>query len=135
MKRYIRLLPPYLPTMIVVVAICYLSLASNPIPNQPSFLNFPGADKVVHFLMYWGLTVTFCFDYYRRASLQYERAMLAAGVLLAIALGGAIEILQTTMGAGRSGDWLDFAADATGAFIGIVVGRSMWQSLHRPNSL
>jgi len=44
--------------------------------------------------------------------------------LFALALGGAIEVLQATMGFGRDGDWRDFAADAIGvaAALGLYAG-------------
>lgn len=38
-------------------------------------------------------------------------------------MSGLIEILQATCTGGRrSGDWLDFAANTTGATIGVVTG-------------
>lgn len=40
-----------------------------------------------------------------------------------LALGAGIEVVQQRMGAGRTGDLLDFAADAAGVFLALGVGR------------
>lgn len=45
-----------------------------------------------------------------------------------LALGAGIEVVQQRMGAGRTGDLLDFAADAIGVFLAIGVGR--WLRRH-----
>ena len=42
----------YLPTLIVLCAILYLSLAPAPIPDADKLHLFKGADKVVHFCLY-----------------------------------------------------------------------------------
>ncbi len=123
MKQLLHLLP-FVPTAIVLVAILYLSLASDPVPDSHRFLNFPGADKVVHAIMYMGLTAVFCFDYYRYP-LQPRKRHLIAALLAAIAIGGAIEIIQEAMHTGRSGDLLDFAADTAGALLGLLIGTTL----------
>ena len=38
-------------------------------------------------------------------------------------MGGLIEIMQATLTDCRSGEWLDFAADAVGVLFGAAVGR------------
>ena len=44
----------FVPTIIVLVVITYLSLAKNPVHSQEFYL-FEGADKLVHGCMYLGL--------------------------------------------------------------------------------
>lgn len=123
MLRLIRNIPPYLPTALVFIAILYISLAPDPMPNEIPLLLFPGADKVIHFIMYGGLTGTFCFDYYRRGNCSKEVAALIVAALIATAMGGAIELIQDYMGIGRHSDYLDFIANAAGAIVGILAGR------------
>lgn len=124
MKQILQYIPPYFATFIAIAAVCYLSLAPDPMPNDVHWLfNFEGADKVVHFIMYWGITMAFCFDYYRRTTHYYsERNSLIFAVITAILIGGILEILQQTICIGRSGDILDFVADAVGACLGILMG-------------
>lgn len=132
-ERTIRSIPSYVPTAVVVVAILYLSLAPDPLPDQDKLL-FPGADKVVHFIMYWGLSITYCFDYYRKMHTTPERKAMRAAFIAWIILGGAIEILQANMALGRSGDIIDFIADVAGVAVGLASGRLMWQHLHPKHS-
>lgn len=117
-------LPRFLPTALVLIAILYLSLASDPVPYEGGFFNFKGADKIVHCLMYLGLTGVFCFDFYRKGNIKKESGYIIAAFAVAIILGGCIEILQEEMQMGRSGSFYDFIADVAGAVIGIISG--MW---------
>ena len=54
----------FVPTIIVLVVITYLSLAKNPVHSQEFYL-FERADKLVHGCMYLGLVWIGCFDIYR----------------------------------------------------------------------
>ncbi len=122
-------IPNYLPTIIVLTAICYLSLAPDPLPDSKGFFHFYGSDKVVHCIMYLALTFTFCFDYirHRRDTVSYKNLWLATALIIAIAIGSVIEILQAYMALGRSGDILDLVADAIGAVIGIIIGNKIFK--------
>ena len=127
MKKFLRIIPPYLPTLIVFIAICYLSLAPDPVPDHNHFFNFQGADKVVHFIMYYTLTTTFYIDYRRRSTQPKRLSILLIALLSAIVIGGTVEILQNILPTGRCGDWGDFAADTLGAIIGIITGKYLWR--------
>lgn len=52
----------FVPTIIVLVVITYLSLAKNPVHSQEFYL-FEGADKLVHGCMYLGLVWDRLFRY------------------------------------------------------------------------
>ena len=73
-------------------------------------------------IMYMGLTLVFCFDYYRHAPAKNNSRTMLAAFIIAIALGGIIEIVQEAMHMGRTGDFYDFIADAVGAAIGMGLG-------------
>ena len=47
--------------MVVLIAIIYLTLFPQPLGENEVHL-FEGADKIVHFIMFGGLTGTFIFD-------------------------------------------------------------------------
>ena len=129
MLRFVRHIPPYLPTILVVVAICYISLSSDPFPDKERWLNFPGSDKVVHFIMYGGLTATFCFDYHRRHAELLKPWLFVAVLAVAIVIGAVMEWLQMCMEVGRTGDILDFVANSLGACLGIVAGKKIFARL------
>ena len=129
MQRFIHNIPSFLPSVLVLVAICYLSLASDPLAGNNRWLDFPYSDKVVHFIMYGGLTGTFCFDYYRRSVAHYRYIALVVAFVVAIAIGAVLELLQAYMGIGRSGDYLDIVANSLGAVVGIVAGHTLFARL------
>lgn len=114
---------PFLPTVVVTVAILWLTLAPHPLPDNDLPL-FEGADKVVHFLMFGGLAAALCFDVRRSTG----RLSVMATWLIALAVslfGGVIEMLQNSMEMGRSGDYIDFTADALGAYLCAFVCRML----------
>ena len=129
MLRYVRHIPPYLPTILVVVFICYASLFSDPFPEQERWLNFPGSDKLVHFIMYGGLTATFCFDYHRRHAESLKLWLFVVVLTVAIVLGVGMEWLQMSMALGRTGDILDVVANSLGACLGVVTGNKIFAKL------
>ncbi len=106
-------LPAYTNTLMVLALILYLTLVPQPLPEETPPL-FPGADKVVHALMFWALATAWMFDTYRRGHKLSGRSKL---IILAtsIVLGGAIEVAQYLMAMGRGAEWADLLADCIGA--------------------
>lgn len=108
-------------TALVVLAILYLTLVPRPLPDND--IDIPGLDKVVHALMFGGLAFVGCIDMARRGSNSYVRLPrrdIRIAVLAVSLFGGAVEIVQEAMSAGRSGDAFDFMADAAGAAVGAI---------------
>lgn len=122
----IKVIPPYLPTLLILGTICYISLNANPLPDDTRWLLFKGADKLIHFIMYIALTGTFCFDYYRRDSHRHALPTLIWALLAAILIGGILEIMQWQMALGREGDYIDFIANTLGAITGIIAGHRIF---------
>ena len=109
----------FVPTIIVLVVITYLSLAKNPVHSQEFYI-FEGADKLVHGCMYLGLVWIGCFDIYRVSKFTAPKLILL--VCGAIVWGGLMELLQGAMSMGRSADWYDFLANGCGAILGLILG-------------
>ena len=95
----------FVPTIIVLVVITYLSLAKNPVHSQEFYL-FEGAEG--------------CFDIYRVSKFTAPKLILL--VCGAIVWGGLMELLQGAMSMGRSADWYDFLANGCGAILGLILG-------------
>lgn len=77
--------------------------------------------------MFGGLAFVACIDMAMRGRRRYGllTSRMVWGVAIAVAtFGGAVEIAQQSMGAGRSGDVWDFAADCAGVAVGIL--SAMW---------
>lgn len=121
MKR-LMFFPGYQLTAVVVCVILYLTLLPQPL-GEEEFPLFEGADKVVHFIMFGGLTGTFIFDRWRMyKTLSLRGALLTA--LCSALFGGVIEWLQYAMALGRAGnDIYDALANTLGAFTAVPICR------------
>ncbi|MEG1617106.1 MAG: VanZ family protein [Bacteroidales bacterium] len=117
----IHFLKKYLPTLLLISCIAFLSTANfSDMPIQPTL---PYMDKIVHFLMYFGLSFIFLEDEISPSKPRrlYGKYMLRA-FLFATFIGGAFELVQLFLVEGRAGDWMDFAANCTGALFGVLTG-------------
>ena len=123
MKQLLHKLPPYTFTVIIVAVIAYLTLVPHPLPDNDMEL-FPGADKVVHAIMFGALTGAIALD---RAFKNGIKALGAKSLVIYAIIGslagGVIELLQGWMGAGRSADVWDFVADTLGAILAASIAR------------
>lgn len=114
------IVPKYQLTAIVTVMILYLTLLPQPL-GEEDFQLFDGADKVVHFIMFGGLTGTFIFDRWRmHRPLSLRGALITA--LCSALFGAVIEWLQSAMQLGRTGnDLYDAIANTLGAFTAVPI--------------
>lgn len=115
-------LPRWSLTAITVTAILWLTLAPHPLPDVDVPI-FPGADKVVHALMMSGLLWAWALDSMRAVHAWNRPRHLTTATVLVILFGGAIELTQMAMHAGRGAEWWDFAADAAGALLAMLTIR------------
>ena len=107
-------------TLLLVLTIMLLSLL--PMPDMKIGEEVPLADKWTHMVMYAALTLAIWFDY-KRSHWRYDALRLFIFAFLApIAMGGVLEIMQAKLTTQRSGEWLDFVADAIGVCIGTALG-------------
>lgn len=118
MKRFLH---DYWPTLIVMVVILYATLFPDPVPVDDMTL-LPGVDKLIHAIMFGGLTGSVSFDYSRSHGLRRppHGVMIIAALGASIA-GGIIELLQDAMGMGRGAEWADFGADILGAVVAYFI--------------
>ena len=99
-------------TILISLIVTFLSLYNINSEIVHKFTFFENEDKLIHFLMYFGVTITFLVEYYIRRPLKDTRYYLLG--LYPVVLGGVIEIIQGVFTNTRSGDWFDFWADVTG---------------------
>lgn len=117
MKKILDRLPRFSLSTIIVAATLYFTLFPKPLGAEHVPL-FAGADKVAHAVMFFGVAYCLLLDF--RRGRKEKRAVEPVAVLLfSVLLGGLIELAQWQLATGRSGDWLDFAADAVGALSGV----------------
>lgn len=117
-QKFLRKIPCGITSVVVLLLILYATLFPNPIPIQEKLVFFEGFDKVVHFLMFFCLTIALLFDYQKKAFPQQAKTRISLGFMgAAVALGALTEMLQEVMGLGRTEDINDFITDAIGAFV------------------
>ncbi len=117
---------PFVPTILVLIAIAYLSLAEQPVDPDKIRL-FEGADKLVHGCMYAVLVWVGCFDFYRRQERREWWCWLDI-MLVAMAFGSLMEWLQGVITVERSADVYDSVANNIGAMVGLWLA---WWSVPR----
>lgn len=120
-KRFFERMPDYLPTALTLAAILWLTLAPRPIGDEDIPL-FPGADKIIHALMFGFLTVILCTD---RQSVKRWRPLRTRTVLIfaaaSSALGVGIEFAQKAMAMGRAFEWADAYSDIAGSALAALI--------------
>ncbi|SEG13272.1 VanZ like family protein [Xylanibacter ruminicola] len=106
---------------VFILAIWILSLV--PFFPETPLDNVRFIDKWVHFVMYGGTFTILWIEYtVKHNKPDYEKLFFWAW-LMPIIMSGIIELLQEyCTGGHRSGDWLDFAANATGVTIAALIG-------------
>ncbi len=113
-------IPRFLTSAVVTAGVLYLTLAPRPFGSVRIPL-FEGADKVVHFMMFFAMAFAYHFDF-RRGKKPVDEARLMGWIFVSLsAFGGLIELAQWNMRMGRSGDWYDLLADIAGAVYGIIL--------------
>lgn len=111
---------PYILTILASTAVFVVSVI--PIPEVPELGDVPLMDKWVHFVMYGGVALASWLDIRRGAPVRrwWHKTLLC--VVWPIALGGLLELWQAYLTTCRSGDWMDFLADAIGVAIALPIG-------------
>lgn len=113
-------IPRFLTSAVVTAGVLYLTLAPRPFGSVRIPL-FEGADKVVHFMMFFAMAFAYHFDFCRGKK-PVDEARLMGWIFVSLSVfGGLIELAQWKMRMGRSGDWYDLLADIAGAVYGIIL--------------
>lgn len=115
MKQFVQ---TYILSLLTAAFILYISvihISSNPLPQVKSL------DKIVHILMYLGLTTTMGIEYLRGQShSKPTRLKLLLPWMIAVVYGGVIELLQAYCTTNRSGDWYDWMGNTLGATLSLI---------------
>ena len=101
--------------MIVIAVILYATLNDNPL-GADELPIFPGAEKLIHAIMFGGLFSSISFDRFRDGRGMTVKSLVITAAAC-IACGGLDEICQNTLTSAREGDVFDFLADAAGILI------------------
>lgn len=121
MKKTVQFVKKWPFSMTITVLIWVVSLM--PIPETP-LDDVKFIDKWTHIVMYGGLSFVIWAEHLVRYKNAIVKSRLVVfGWLVPVMMGGLLELLQAyCTGGRRSGDWLDFAANAVGATLILCVG-------------
>lgn len=95
---------------------CIAALSLLPPNDLPQIELFRGADKVIHFMMYFIFSILFCWTL--KTELNYSRIIFI--VLVTVGWGILMEFLQLDMHMGRSFSLYDALANTIGVAFGIL---------------
>lgn len=97
--------------------LCFMTIPETPL-NSVRFI-----DKWTHSLIYLVLGLSISLEYLRNTKQPSPKFIIVWVWLMPIIMGGLIEVLQSYCTNGnRSGEWLDFFADAIGSTIALLIG-------------
>ncbi len=131
MATFLKTLNYYKFTLLTILVILLLSLMNTDDLKTPSIFSFRGADKIIHMMMYAGLTLVYLTErsHLFSRSRKYKPVKLYS-ILWIIALGGFIELIQPVMG-GREKDWMDFLANCAGTLLVFITFPLVMKPLFR----
>lgn len=125
MKSFLRAIPAWTFTVILVGVISYLSLADKPFGETQISL-FKGADKLAHALMYLVLDIVVMLDYSKHRYPHHTSDNIALALTAIVSLYGLLmELAQLLMNNERSYEIADWYADTFGAVLGFLLARTM----------
>lgn len=118
LRHFIRKYPI---SVICIVLIWILSLL--PFFPETPLDDVRFIDKWVHVVMYGGTFTVLWIEYARKHNAPDYKKLFVWAWLAPIVMSGILELLQEyCTGGHRNGDWLDFAANATGVTLAAIIG-------------
>lgn len=108
-------------SFVIIAAVIYLSFFK---PPTTEVSEIPYLDKIAHVCMYFGMSGMLWMEFIR-SHRKYASPMWHAWIgafLCPVLFSGCVELLQEYCTTYRGGDWLDFAANATGATLASLIG-------------
>ena len=108
-------------SLLCIALVWYLSIWFMP-PEDMELPSINFLDKWTHFVMYGGTCSVIWVEYLRcHRRLNATKLFLWAWLAPSL-MGGVIELVQAYLTTNRSGEWLDFLADAVGCTLAVAVG-------------
>lgn len=120
MTKYIQMFKKYPVSWLFIAMIwvlCFIDVPETPLDNVSLI------DKWAHIAMYGGTCLVIWLEYLLKHKKLSPMKLLLFAVIAPIVMSGVIEILQAyCTGGRRSGDWMDFAANAVGVILAAGAG-------------
>lgn len=107
-------------TLIISLLITFLSLANFNDLSKPTVLLFPGADKMVHFIMYFTLSLVFMLECYYKSLIQPKKTKLILINLIPLLMSITFELIQEYLTTSRTGSFYDELFNILGILVAIL---------------
>lgn len=120
LSKLIERIPATVCSLVTTAVILWLTLAPQPVGDLDVPL-FPGADKVVHAVMFGFLTWVLYIDCRKLIGRRPPVRAVWLCAALSAAIGVLIEVLQCCMALGRSAEEMDLTADLAGCLIAALL--------------
>ncbi len=114
-----RLLNHWKPILISLI-ILYGSIASEDNFNKVPFLNIPNFDKIVHYILYLLLSITFYASIYKNTTLNKKQQITITFILI-VSYGIVMEVLQYYFTSTRNAEMFDVLANTLGCISDIFI--------------
>ena len=119
----------FLPGIAWFFIVGFLTLMPGKDVPDVGWLNIPNLDKLVHIILFGGLTLFFCLPYFKTGlSFQKKRHIFIRISLSMILWGLMIEVIQEFFVPGRGFEWLDLLADSFGAMVAYWISITLVKS-------
>lgn len=106
----------YHKTYLIIGIVAFLSLANLQNVEPPKFLLFKGADKIVHSIMYFGLTLTMLLEMYLHHKRQISLKLFILN-LMPFSISLLFECLQEAITNYRTGSLADILFNILGILV------------------
>ncbi|MEO6681618.1 MAG: VanZ family protein [Ginsengibacter sp.] len=119
----------FLPGLAWFFIVDYSTLMPGKDVPDVGWFYFPQMDKLVHIILFGGLTLLFCLPYLKtNYSFQKKKNIFIRISLCIILWGLIIEVIQHFFIPGRGFEWLDVLADSVGVLIAYWICLKISQS-------
>jgi len=111
----------WIPAILWSICIIVASLISSRSLKKLQIESLFEIDKVIHFGMYFGLSILLSYGFYKSSMLKNKVKLFLVTCILSSSLGTLIEILQKEITETRNFDYFDIIANISGALIGSAI--------------
>ncbi|MDA3953977.1 MAG: VanZ family protein [Bacteroidales bacterium] len=110
----------YWKPILIALFIFFGSLASQENITKVSIFQFNNSDKLIHFILYFMLSVTLQASFIRIALIKRKKQILLT-LIVVISYGLLMEVFQYYFTNNRSAEFLDILANTLGCICGILI--------------
>lgn len=116
-----RIIKSFWKPIVWAIIVLGLSTMSGRKVNEIPLMQIHNMDKIAHFSMYFIFTFLMLYDFsrYKMKNLAWKK-IIGISLIIAIAFGGSMEILQEVPSLERSTDIKDFIANSLGALSAVA---------------